>query len=88
MLPISIHAPHTGRDYEVRGGALCINEFQSTRPIRGATGWVSPKMPAKNISIHAPHTGRDFHDKRLAAPDGISIHAPHTGRDVDYPTGR
>ena len=34
---ISIHAPHTGRDsgVSVTGAELC--EFQSTRPIRGAT---------------------------------------------------
>ena len=34
---ISIHAPHTGRDWLMVPGILYTWEFQSTRPIRGAT---------------------------------------------------
>ena len=34
---ISIHAPHTGRDRDIWAGAEVGTEFQSTRPIRGAT---------------------------------------------------
>ena len=34
---ISIHAPHTGRDNISGGQILYIFQFQSTRPIRGAT---------------------------------------------------
>ena len=57
---ISIHAPHTGRDWLMVPGILYTWEFQSTRPIRGATGSVSYHHPAAGpISIHAPHTGRD-----------------------------
>ena len=33
--------------------------FQSTRPIRGATNYVSVWPGSLCISIHAPHTGRD-----------------------------
>ena len=57
--PISIHAPHTGRD----GAELCeklnMGVFQSTRPIRGATLAEGLVYDFGEISIHAPHTGRD-----------------------------
>ena len=35
-------------------------EFQSTRPIRGATERVDATLDEIEISIHAPHTGRDI----------------------------
>ena len=79
---ISIHAPHTGRDLKAIGKLRGTNEFQSTRPIRGATGTGEGGTPCNAISIHAPHTGRDEIDHVAALGDhGISIHAPHTGRD-------
>ena len=34
---ISIHAPHTGRDGLDGRVGMYVEEFQSTRPIRGAT---------------------------------------------------
>ena len=34
---ISIHAPHTGRDYRLHSPTGISYIFQSTRPIRGAT---------------------------------------------------
>ena len=57
--PISIHAPHTGRDFPVSTFCLISLIFQSTRPIRGATRTPESTPPARYISIHAPHTGRD-----------------------------
>ena len=36
-LQISIHAPHTGRDFVVKYFLSIFGLFQSTRPIRGAT---------------------------------------------------
>ena len=62
---ISIHAPHTGRDSTGTDKTSSANQFQSTRPIRGATVLVSqwhdhiayfnPRAPygarLKNISI-------------------------------------
>ena len=42
---ISIHAPHTGRDYASSTGQLCRWLFQSTRPIRGATGHTAKRIP-------------------------------------------
>ena len=37
-LVISIHAPHAGRDYDITWDEGGHPEFQSTRPMRGATG--------------------------------------------------
>ena len=58
--------------------------FQSTRPIRGATGGQARSHRRGDISIHAPHTGRDGSVKvPIRNKHGISIHAPHTGRDLN-----
>ena len=81
---ISIHAPHAGRDSSaveaVKGGL----QFQSTRPMRGATHRLLRQRGRTHISIHAPHAGRDFVPPPLLETfDPISIHAPHAGRDAD-----
>ena len=57
--PISIHAPHMGRDQTPHMDGKPSVVFQSTRPIRGATCYGETPSAAVNISIHAPHTGRD-----------------------------
>ena len=57
---ISIHAPHTGRDLEPGDITVFELEFQSTRPIRGATRLLYAFVNGFDISIHAPHTGRDM----------------------------
>ena len=65
-----------------KAAAAGNNEFQSTRPVWGATMCTSRRRSSATISIHAPRVGRD------AAPCGgatlmsvISIHAPRVGRD-------
>ena len=58
-----------------------MSQFQSTRPIRGATPNIYDNSPKFEISIHAPHTGRDECKQLTAELKSISIHAPHTGRD-------
>ena len=64
-------------------------EFQSTRPIRGATAEPPAGCHAAPISIHAPHTGRDFRRSAgLPHTKRISIHAPHTGRDFSLRVSR
>ena len=58
-----------------------LDIFQSTLPLRGATG-VAPKVkPGDAISIHAPLTGSDQELPALKQYAGISIHAPLTGSD-------
>ena len=55
--------------------------FQSTRPLRGATGMPLGVEPSQMISIHAPLAGRDLpHLVNVLVVD-ISIHAPLAGRD-------
>ena len=82
--PISIHAPRTGRDSWMSPCRPPAPKFQSTRPVRDATGSLLPQGKVGLISIHAPRTGRDI-DKAKAkrAERKISIHAPRTGRDLD-----
>ena len=41
-------------------GSFSAGIFQSTRPMRGATGWRPTKSDLVAISIHAPHAERDF----------------------------
>ena len=57
-------------------------QFQSTRPLRGATLDAEVEKNRKfEISIHAPLAGRDA---QVVGGDGakaISIHAPLAGRD-------
>ena len=43
---------------------LCaVSGFQSTRPLRGATGEQKWRVPCCIISIHAPLAGRDYYQK-------------------------
>ena len=57
-------------------------EFQSTLPLRGATGAGTKIRIVGVISIHAPLTGSDqIHFLAVFQPLVISIHAPLTGSD-------
>ena len=57
--------------------------FQSTRPLRGATGPLGPPALHNRISIHAPLAGRDEPNRPALHRGAISIHAPLAGRDQD-----
>ena len=59
-LDISIHAPHAGRDEDCQRRKTHRGQFQSTRPMRGATTPKSRMICRDRISIHAPHAGRDI----------------------------
>ena len=79
---ISIHAPHTGRD-RPRRLRLCARQFQSTRPIRGATRPRAAR-PTRggNFNPRAPYGARPAGPSQdQPVLPSISIHAPHTGRD-------
>ena len=56
---ISIHAPHTGRDIQPGYECKVSDEFQSTRPIRGATPMMSAR-PARitYFNPRAPYGAR------------------------------
>ncbi len=47
------------------GGIVPAMEFQSTRPLRGATFEDSYIIDKESISIHAPLAGRDTHSSEL-----------------------
>ena len=55
--------------------------FQSTRPLRGATDYLTWTTANDIISIHAPLAGRDKVIAFIAHTLRISIHAPLAGRD-------
>ena len=57
--PISIHAPRMGRDTNANTVTVAAGQFQSTRPVWGATVTTVEEAKAKIISIHAPRMGRD-----------------------------
>ena len=70
------------------GARLQTNRFQSTLPLRGATGAAHDAYAALCISIHAPLTGSDLNRETLKPQDLISIHAPLTGSDLRKATVR
>ena len=41
-------------------------QFQSTRPVKGATGALKERDAARRVSIHAPREGRDSDPARVA----------------------
>ena len=68
-----------------RKGVKPMSQFQSTLPVRGATGTYNAQYNRFFISIHAPRAGSD----RLGrypedAAIEISIHAPRAGSDHDH----
>ena len=57
-------------------------EFQSTRPVRGATYSAIVADSCHIVSIHAPRAGRDYIDTYQIGTTDVSIHAPRAGRDL------
>ena len=57
---ISIHAPRAGSDRMVKAAPRREIVFQSTLPVRGATGSLIDATVGRNISIHAPRAGSDY----------------------------
>ena len=68
-----------GLHHDAHGG-----QFQSTRPVRGATAITHTDGDARIVSIHAPRAGRDWSQDVLAHPVLVSIHAPRAGRDDEF----
>ena len=56
---ISIHAPHTGRDYHDVGVCPLGDGISIHAPHTGRDAVSSVGTQQSRISIHAPHTGRD-----------------------------
>ena len=67
-----------------------MHEFQSTRPMRGATGRpLSPCADTLRFQSTRPMRGATFYILPTMRARDISIHAPHAGRDAGdkYITG-
>ena len=81
---ISIHAPRAGCDIALLDGSVSLDTFQSTHPVRGATGSAAAHMPcAYNFNPRTP-CGVRRHAYRPRNDDyHISIHAPRAGCDSD-----
>ena len=80
---ISIHAPHAGRDDREAKRRKTFLIFQSTRPMRGATGAGAFIQTGPDISIHAPHAGRDAACRcSPSAPCHFNPRAPCGARPV------
>ena len=61
-LKISIHAPHAGRDNPKTQRFNQISRFQSTRPVRGATGTrLPPRYSGRYFNPRAPCGARPLH---------------------------
>ena len=65
-MTISTHAPLAGRDGRSFGSKSKNDEFQPTRPLRGATLHSLRCNHALQISTHAPLAGRDDFPSRLS----------------------
>ena len=78
---ISIHAPRVGRDPTAKASVPQQRQFQSTRPVWGATyaDWLVKTI--QGISIHAPRVGRDLIRKWIDIYIRIYPVAPRVGRD-------
>ena len=79
---ISIHAPRAGGD-TVFGRTIYVRKkFQSTPPVRGATGRGSTGTALRqNFNPRPPCGGRQRRPEPEAALPWISIHAPRAGGD-------
>ena len=64
-------------------------QFQSTRPMRGATSLVFPNYRKQSISIHAPHAGRDQPSpEEKQTENHFNPRAPCGARPTRTQTGR
>ena len=78
---ISIHAPRVGRDFILETWTQTAGEFQSTRPVWGATrSRPTASATSMNFNPRAPCGARRVYVSGRRS-DVISIHAPRVGRD-------
>ena len=82
---VSIHAPRTGRDLDRSARQFPHNQFQSTRPARGATS--NPQQLRGKFCLFQstrPARGATFPVVSMGLAIFVSIHAPRTGRDLGH----
>ena len=82
---ISIHAPRVGRDDPNAIKVLVAGQFQSTRPVWGATREGKAKAEQRAFQSTRPVWGATFVPlPALSRVSAISIHAPRVGRDAGH----
>ena len=79
---ISIHAAREGGDPAFLFLRLKSARFQSTPPVKAATGLINGRLSSESISIHAAREGGDVQPAKEFAPEQISIHAAREGGDT------
>ena len=79
--PISIHAPRVGRDFTYTEAADGKPEFQSTRPVWGATPEAGTYSNLIKFQSTRPVWGATAFADSQKVQYIISIHAPRVGRD-------
>ena len=81
-IAISIHAPREGRDSHISSVTLNYDQFQSTRPARGATkNDNGNNKSTTDFNPRAPRGARLGDLCLYCEVYNISIHAPREGRD-------
>ena len=82
LLPISIHAAREGGDDVDYIDKLTHTLFQSTPPVKAATGYIEFIRRKGEISIHAAREGGDKSNRKEVLRGSISIHAAREGGDT------
>ena len=82
LFAISIHAPLTGSDFCETGARWLVAEFQSTLPLRGATGQRHKFSNPEKFQSTLPLRGATAGMPLKLWHYNISIHAPLTGSDL------
>ena len=79
---VSIHASHAGGDFNNLVNTERKEKFQSTPPMREATGLLTLSTYRLSVSIYASHAGGDDLNHAVSqSPKEVSIHASHAGGD-------
>ena len=81
LILISIHAPREGSDEKIHAEAAGTGRFQSTLPVRGATGDNYTRCQASTFQSTLPVRGATRPAHPGPGPRTISIHAPREGSD-------
>ena len=80
-LPISIHAPHAGRDSSRRRRCRRLRDFNPRAPCGARRKEIDMQKINLKFQSTRPMRGATRGTRSCDSPSAISIHAPHAGRD-------
>ena len=81
---VSLHAPRVGRDPRCPSMPAHATQFQSTRPVWGATPVMRQVRSALMFQSTRPVWGATTARRYECTRIYVSIHAPRVGRDLDF----